>query len=174
MLPLFSLLAACSSMTPQPASAVPANAAVIVNSGSTNTRPYRVVVSPDGHALVWVEGEAVRKATLSQKTSASFFSHLASAMPLAKIAQVPCMKSASFGSSTIVQYKGERSPDLTCGIEGASAKLAADVANITSELKVVTLGRFRHSVVPQPAAPAAPATTKAPPASPAPSPESST
>jgi hypothetical protein len=131
-------------------------------------------VGPDGHALVWVEGEPVRRSALSEKTSASFFAHLAAAMPLAKIAHVPCMKSASFGSSTIVQYKGQRSPDLTCGIQGASANLAADVASIASELKVVTLGRFRHTVTPQPTVPAPPATTQAPSAAPAPSPESST
>jgi hypothetical protein len=175
MLPFFSLLAACASMTPQPATAVPPNAAVIINSGSTNTRPYRIVVSPDGKALVWVEGEPARKATVSAKAAASFFAHLAAAMPLGKIPQTPCMKSASFGSSTCVQYKGQKSPDLTCGIQGTSAKLAADVASIVSELKVVTLGRSgRRTIVPQPVVPAPPAPTQAPSAAPAPSPESST
>jgi hypothetical protein len=159
MLSLVSLLAASASMTPQPAAAVPANAALIVNSGSTNTRPYRIVLRPDGNALVSVDGEPAHKATLPETTAAQFFAHLAAAMPLEKMAHEPCMKSASFGSSTYVQYKGQRSVDVTCGVQGAGAKLAADVADIVSALKVVTIGHGRRTLQPQPAAPPTPEPT---------------
>jgi hypothetical protein len=144
------MLAACAGAPAPSQSAVPKDAAVIVNSGSTNTRPYRIVVRPNRSAVVMTTGQAERKATLSAKTSDAFFKDLAAAMPLSKIAHQPCMKSASFGSSTYVEYKGERSPDISCGAEGAGAKLAEDVRRIADELKVVTFGRFvRPLAVPQ-------------------------
>jgi hypothetical protein len=158
-MPLLVMMAACAG-TPAPGpSAIPKDAAVIINSGSTNTRPYRIVVLPDRHAFVTIDGGAASEATLSKETGETFFKDLAAAMPLSKLAHQPCMKSASFGSTTYIEYKGERSPDLSCGSEGAGAKLAADVQSIATELKVVVFGRGGRTAVPQPAASPSPEAT---------------
>jgi hypothetical protein len=159
MMPLLAIMAACAG-TPAPGSAaVPKDAAVIVNSGSTNTLPYRIVLSPDRHAIVTIGDEKRPQATLSQKAAQAFFKDLQAAMPLSKLPHQPCMKSASFGSTTYIEYKGERSPDLSCGAEGAGAKLAADVQRITTELKVVVIGHGRMFV---PQSGASPAPTPSP------------
>jgi hypothetical protein len=165
MLALVSLLIASATASPQPsAAAVPPNAAVIVNSGSTNISGYRIVVQPDGRATVTTQGSN-RTQQLAKSTVAPFFKHLSAAMPLGKLESEPCMKSASFGSTTTVQYKGERSPDLSCPMEGLGAALGADVQRVTSELHVLPASRIlRHTMAPQPG-PAAPASPSAEPTS---------
>ncbi len=156
MLALLSVLIANAMASPQPSpAAVPPNAAVIVNSGSTNISGYRIVVAPDGRATV-VTPSGSRVQQLATSTAAAFFKHLAAAMPLSKLSGEPCMKSASFGSTTTIQYKGERSPDLSCPMEGPGAALGADVQHITGELHVLPSARtFRHTLTPGAASPPA-------------------
>jgi hypothetical protein len=143
MFALVTLLVASAAVTPQPsATPFPADAAVIVNSGSTNIAGYKIVVRPGGAATVVIDGAPDRDQQLSAATSGAFFKDLAAATPLSGLAAQPCMKSASFGSRTTIEYKGERSPDISCPMTGIGQSLGADVERITSELHVLPSSRF--------------------------------
>ncbi|HEX4013853.1 MAG TPA: hypothetical protein VHX17_08200 [Candidatus Cybelea sp.] len=116
--------------------AVTGDSAVINNSGSTNTLGYRIEVRTDGSATVaMVHGPGAspspQKAfSVSAATVKQFFSDLAAARE-AKSVTEPCMKSASFGSSTYVTWQGWRSADLTCPPSDAQGKaLVGDVEQI--------------------------------------------
>lgn len=99
--------------------AAPADTAVIVNSGSTNSYGYSIHVSSDGKATVTLQNrggtpESTPKPfTVSTETASRFFSDLAAARK-GNAATVPCMKSVSFGSSMHISWQGWTSPDLTC------------------------------------------------------------
>jgi hypothetical protein len=121
-------VAACAATSP--------DQATIVNSGSTNTAGYKLNVGSDGHASAVMQNRAgvaqssVRSFTVSTQQAGSFFAHLKAA----KAAPAPtggCMKSASFGSSTIVHWQGWTSPDLNCPSDDSAIKaLANDVSAI--------------------------------------------
>jgi hypothetical protein len=99
--------------------AAPRDTAVIVNSGSTNSYGYSIAVWSDGTASVTLQergGGAVgtpKPFTISAATTARFFADLAAARKGA-MTTAPCMKSASFGTSTHVTWQGWTSPDLSC------------------------------------------------------------
>lgn len=95
------------------------DSAVIVNSGSTNTAGYRIALSSDGSASVTTQNRdgapagKTKSFSVPASTVARFFSDLATARK-EKAPLVPCMKSASFGTSTHVTWQGWVSPDLDC------------------------------------------------------------
>jgi hypothetical protein len=143
MLALMLLAAASASPAPQPkGTSFPAGAAVIINSGSTNTAPYHIVVLPDGTARIEMKAVDTVTKTLSPATVKAFFADIRAAMPLDVIKTEPCMKSASFGTSTFVRYEGKQSPDLGCSSGSAAERLGADVEKITAELGVNALRSF--------------------------------
>ena len=146
---LAALLLVSAPMSPAPSAsphAVPPGAAVIVNSGSTNTRGYQILVSPEGKATVVVDGAPQRSATLDAATRKAFFSALKAAEPLDKLASEPCMKSASFGSTTTVEYDGKRSPDVSCPMEGTGAKLASAVQDVVRAVHLQPVGQLRRTM----------------------------
>jgi hypothetical protein len=113
--------------------AAPRENAVIVNSGSTNSYGYTIAVGPDGSATATLQERggapagAPKAFALSAATTARFFADLAAARK-GNAADVPCMKSASFGSTTHVTWQGWVSPDLSCPPSGQLERaLAADV-----------------------------------------------
>ncbi len=99
--------------------AAPRDSAVIVNSGSTNTVGYSITVWSDGQASLTTQnrdGSATGPAKafkVPPATAARFFADLADAKSTGAVT-VPCMKSASFGSSMHVKWQGWTSPDLEC------------------------------------------------------------
>jgi hypothetical protein len=99
--------------------AVPSDKAVIVNSGSTNSYGYTITVSSDGNGSVTLQdrggasASAPKTFTVPAATTARFFADLAAARK-GNATTVPCMKSASFGSSMHITWQGWVSPDLTC------------------------------------------------------------
>lgn len=116
--------------------AATSDSAVINNSGSTNTLGYRIEVKSDGSATVaMIHGPGAapssQKAfTVAASQTKQFFTDLAAARA-AKSVTEPCMKSASFGSSTYVTWQGWRSADLTCPPSDAAGKaLIHDVEQI--------------------------------------------
>jgi hypothetical protein len=113
---------------------VPHGAAVILNTGSTNTVGYRIVVQRSG-AAEYVNGPKRATAMLPASLAAQFFTDVQAAMPLSSRGASDCMKSASFGSSQFVWWRGSRSGDLTCG--GASA-VSNDVVKIAQTLDLST------------------------------------
>jgi hypothetical protein len=123
---------------------VPKGAAVILNTGSTNTSGYRIVVQADGSAE-YVADSGRATATVSSALAAKFFADLKAAGPLGDLPSQPCMKSVSFGTSLFVWWKGGRSPDLTCPAGPSGSALSADAADIAHELHVAS--SFRRPVM---------------------------
>lgn len=102
------------------ASSSPApDAAVIVDSGSTNTSGYKIDVRSDGTGTLTLQNrlgvaQSEPKAfSMSSTVVKKFFADLKSARD-GKAASEPCMKSASFGTSTHVSWHDWTSPDLDC------------------------------------------------------------
>jgi NADPH:quinone reductase-like Zn-dependent oxidoreductase len=118
---------------------VPKGAAVILNTGSTNTLGYRIVVQRSG-AAEYVNGPRRAKGSVPASIAARFFADLQAAMPLSARGSSNCMKSASFGSSLFVWWKGSRSGDLTCGAAGA---IGTDALQIAQALGASTVLRTR-------------------------------
>jgi hypothetical protein len=116
--------------------AAPRDSAVIVNSGSTNTIGYSITVASDGQASLTTQnrdGSATGPAkpfTVPPATAERFFADLDAAKSGSAVT-VPCMKSASFGSSMHVKWQGWISPDLECPAKTAAGDaLIKDVDEI--------------------------------------------
>jgi hypothetical protein len=131
---------------------VPKGAAVILNSGSTNSAGYRIVVQRSGDAE-YVLGGTQTFGKIPSALAATFFDDLGKAMPLSAIDVAPCMKSASFGYSLFVWWHGQRSPDITC--PGAAA-LASDAAAVASALGIRAMMNGGHLIPPLPNEPRMP------------------
>lgn len=98
--------------------------ATIVNSGSTNSVPFKVTVDARGR----VQTGRSAALTLAAPVTKKFFSDLraAQAKPTPSGAAM-CFKSASFGSVMRVQAGAWSSVDLNCPVTGPNAALKADV-----------------------------------------------
>ncbi|MBV8264276.1 MAG: hypothetical protein JOY87_10675 [Candidatus Eremiobacteraeota bacterium] len=115
---------------------IPAGAAVIMDTGSTNSIGYRIVIQPEG-SLEYVAGEQRATASVSADLARAFFSHLTDAAPLDRLPSTLCMKSVSFGSSLYVWWWAHgRSPDLLCPTNVRGAALRDDAQQIAHELSL--------------------------------------
>jgi hypothetical protein len=122
---------------------VPRGAAVILNTGSTNSTGYRIVVQSDGNAEYVMASERART-SVSRALALRFFSDLKAA-PLQSVAHAQCMKSASFGTSLFVWWNHERSPDLSCAADAHGRTLAQDARAIEQALDIS--GSVRQPIV---------------------------
>lgn len=121
------------------------HAAVIEDSGSTNTPGYRLIVQASGSAE-WSVSRRRHSPACSRNTgnlppdlTQKFFEDLRQLMPLSKLPVGHCAKSISFGATLRVIYQGSASPDLSCPASGAEAdKLLNDLAEINKTLGVST------------------------------------
>lgn len=102
------------------ASAAPVEKAAIVDSGSTNTAGYRIDVSSDGSGTLTMQPHPRSNASTTPKPfrietalAQRFFNDI-KAVRGVNVEGKPCMKSASFGTTTHVTYNGWTSPDLDC------------------------------------------------------------
>ena len=130
--------------------------AIIHNSGSTNTLGFTITVSSDGTASTSLRGQTDHAFTLQQDLSARFFRDVQAAA-LATSPPHHCMKSASFGTATTVQWRGWTSPDLLCPPLSPSVEaLAQDVnaiesaAGITGRLHRIGLPPSLRKIPPAP------------------------
>ena len=112
---------------------VPHDAAVILNSGSTNFAGYRIVIQRSG-GVEYVHGSDRRTASLPASLAERFFADAQRGMPLSRLPVLACMKSASFGSETYAWWRGQRSPDLSCPGNAAANALMQDIGAIASAL----------------------------------------
>jgi hypothetical protein len=110
--------------------AAPLDSAVIVDSGSTNVVGYRIEVRSDGSASVSAGSSTPKPFTVPQATAERFFADLAAARK-GNATTVPCVKSASFGSTLRITWQQWVSPDLTCPPkDGLGAALVTDVQTL--------------------------------------------
>lgn len=84
--------------------------ATITNSGSTNIPGYTIKIWSDGT----VSSPQARTTHIDQTLAARFFADSKAGKSAGTIGRKTCMKSASFGSVTTVQYHGWSSGDLEC------------------------------------------------------------
>jgi hypothetical protein len=134
---MFAFAFVLAAVTAGPLPEAPPDAAVIVNSGSTNARGFRIVVRPEGHAVISRQREDTpSEGAIAQETATRFFADLAAAAPLDEIEGTPCMKSASFGVRITVAWHGKLTPDLACPTGPAGKTLMADIATIERELDI--------------------------------------
>jgi hypothetical protein len=104
----------------------------IVNSGSTNTDGFQIVVARSGKAEYTSQprridsGKAPKAITrkISKSLAGRLYEDVAAARPLASLPPRHCMKSASFGTRLTIRVDDDESPDLSCG-DGGDPKLQA-------------------------------------------------
>lgn len=127
--------------------AAPVQTAVIMNTGSTNTTGYQILVFATGSigydykALTPAGPDAIssfyaKTSTIPKVQAKKLFADLDAAMPLTSLPVRHGMRSASFGTRTTITYKGQQSPDLTFASDPRTAALKADVDAITKTLHV--------------------------------------
>jgi hypothetical protein len=120
---------------------------VIRNSGSTNAGGYTIVLHPDFSADVATSGGIERK-TVGAAQAKWLFAKLDAAMPLGSLAVARCMKSASFGSTTTIAYRGQVTPDISCAGDAAVRELSRTVAVIVGQLDISpAIGRLRRRLL---------------------------
>jgi hypothetical protein len=139
-LSLAALPAGAKAPSAKPAPPV-VQTAVIENTGSTNTQGYRITISATGKAEYMaterrgsvVEGKA-QSVTVGASLAQRLLRDLKAAMPLSTLPVRHGMKSASFGTSTYVEYQGQRSPDLSFPGNAKAQALHDDAGDIARAL----------------------------------------
>jgi hypothetical protein len=120
--------------------AVPVDSAVIVDSGSTNSRANQIVVRSDGTASIASGTSSPTPFTVPKAVAARFFTALAAARE-DNAPSGSCAKSASFGSTIRVKWHGWVSSDVTCPPPGdvspAAMKDAQALNNSVMEIRVL-------------------------------------
>jgi hypothetical protein len=121
--------------------------AVIVDSGSTNTSGYRIDVWSDGRAVLTLQDRmgnthgAPKSFRVKRSVAARLFADLKAARD-GNAKGEPCMKSASFGTTTRVSWHAWNSPDLDCpGDNPLVTALVRDLGAIRSASGVDTMLR---------------------------------
>jgi len=132
------------------AAAATVDGAVVENSGSTNGAGWRMVIRSSGQATTQVLSRsqaAPSPFTPDPALVETFFRDVRAARD-SNTPPATCMKSASFGSRTMVLWHGWSSGDLSCpGNTGAMGALAQDVAALQSAGHVTALPLYRRSPI---------------------------
>jgi hypothetical protein len=146
------LLFGCAAAPAQQTKPVVAgDLATIIQSGSTNTRGYSVVIHNDGSATsvfigttnAIVDKREFPAGTVDTKTLQQLLAQIGD---VSKIPTGHCPKSASFGTTTKIEYEGKTSGDLQCIAQAApdgnqallqaSKELSQFVQATLSQLKI--------------------------------------
>ena len=117
----------------------------IVNSGSTNTAGFQIVVEPSGEAEYTAQPrrfpigktEAPKRIskTIPTPLAKSLYADVNAARPLSALPAQSCGKSVSFGTRLTIQFGKDASPDLSCGDAG-NAKMRALIRDATAIVKI--------------------------------------
>ena len=135
------LAAVLSAATPMPTelsptiplTAVPSPViAIIARSASTNAASSTIAVARDG-TLTVRNAASAWSGHVSRALAARLYTDLAHAGSLGALPFGHCSKSMSFGTTTVIAFAGQQSPDLQCAQNEIERALAAD-ANGISEL----------------------------------------
>ncbi|HWT81332.1 MAG TPA: hypothetical protein VN648_21270 [Candidatus Methylomirabilis sp.] len=127
--------------------------AAIVDSGSTNTSGFRILVEPSGRTQSIVvprvpQGPPVELpiTTIGRIPSAlarRLYSDLDIAWPLSSLPPTHCLKSASFGTRLTIEFADQTTPDLSCGniTDPSLRALARDAREIVAAPGAKRAGR---------------------------------
>jgi hypothetical protein len=134
---------------------VEGNLAIIIQSRSTNTRGYKVVIHNDGSATAEISGGSLASrieprsqqfppGTIDTKTLQRLLTEIGD---VGRIPTGGCAKSVSFGTRTQITYAGKTSGDLQCigrqasgadqGSLQASKDLGRFVQTTLNQLKII-------------------------------------
>jgi hypothetical protein len=134
---ILTLALAVLSVNPSSAGTTPDGATIRI-SGSTNSAPYVIRVWSDGNADVAVGDGAPHAFSIDIDRATSFFNDVSAARANPGTPQ-HCMKSASFGTTTVVSWHGYASVDLQCPpLTPAVSALALDVRAIQASANADT------------------------------------
>ena len=115
--------------------------ALIVNSGSTNFEGFSLILAEDGEAKL-KQGNSTSQKYLPQTFTTRLFADLRAAGALDALPQSRCMKSASFGTTTRIFYRGKSSPDVSCPSPNPLLRrLAMDVMSLLDAANISTIPR---------------------------------
>ncbi len=132
-----------SAKTPPKANTTeaPFQVALIENTGSTNVYGYTLAVASNGNARLNPNGRPYSIVYVPSKLTSKLFVDLNAAMPLTKLPVHHGMRSASFGTSTFITYKDQKSPDLTSGGGAQATALRDDIKAIVGKLGIKNMPR---------------------------------
>ena len=119
----------------------PMQIALIENTGSTNAYGYTLAVASNGNARLNPNGQPYSIVYVPNKLTSKLFADLNAAMPLTKLPVRHGMRSASFGTSTFITYKNQKSPDLTGGGGAQATALRDDIQAIVGKLGIKNMPR---------------------------------
>ncbi len=120
--------------------------AVIRNSGSTNVAGFTIVVHPDFSADVY-GGATPRHALLAAAQAKWLFAKLGDDEPFSSLEGGRCMKSASFGTTLTITYRGQTTPDLSCPGGAEVRELGRTAEAIADRLGVApAMNRLRRAL----------------------------
>ena len=111
---------------------------LIRNSGSTNTAGYIIVVHTDYTANIADGNGGTTKKTIAEPQAKWLFEKVKADVPFTQLGGGHCMKSASFGSFTTIEYNGERTPDLQCPGGDETRELNRTIGVIVTQLGIST------------------------------------
>ena len=107
--------------------------ATVIDTGSTNRPGVRVTFDEHGTAIASPgEGTAGKQIKLDGTLCKRLLDRLKEAGALGDLPARHCMKSASFGSRLYIEFKGERSPDLSCS--GQNDSRVADLQDLAQKI----------------------------------------
>lgn len=127
--------------------------AIIRNTGSTNFSGYTIKIWSDGATQTLHSNRAGQpldqpvNGRVPKAVADQLFRDLRSAKGQPTGAQA-CMKSASFGTTTVVEYHGWTTPDLECGGNGFVIALGSDVHKVAALLHVQGIQPHRIPMLP--------------------------
>lgn len=117
----------------------------IVNSGSTNVQGFSLILAQDGEAKL-EQGNSTLHRYLPQNVTSRLFADLRAAGALDALPLSRCMKSASFGTTTRIFYRGKTSPDVSCPSPNPLLRrLATDVTSLLDAANIKTIPRRGHA-----------------------------
>jgi hypothetical protein len=106
----------------------------VIDSGSTNVPGMRMTVERSGHrAILERKDGSKQRIKLTKEICDRVLQDVEAAGPLNELPVRHCMKSVSFGKSIFLEYKGVRTPDLSCRQDDPrAAALKKDAEEILS------------------------------------------
>lgn len=135
------------------AAAARPDGAVIRNTGSTNFSGYTIKVWSDGRVSTVSSNRSGQPlgqpavSSIPKNVADEFFRDLRTAKLQHPIGE-SCMKSASFGTTTVVAYHGWTSPDLECQGDGLVVALGSDAKKIAAAAHVSPMPARRIPMLP--------------------------